>query len=99
LFSDGNCAASVTQVFSDASLLDSVVDWPVMRAQIWKNTADDPDRMRRRMAEFLVHERLPVSCLLGAVVRTPGMKAEVEALLATHEVPLQVAVRPNWYYS
>jgi hypothetical protein len=99
LFSDGNCAAGVTQVFSDLSLLDSVVDWRVMRAQIWKNTADDPDRMRRRMAEFLVHERLPVSCLLGALVRTPGMKAGVEAVLAKHGVPLQVALRPSWYYS
>ena len=54
LFSDGNCAAYVTEIFNDLDLLDSKVDWDVMRATIWKSTADDPDRMRRRMAEFLV---------------------------------------------
>jgi len=65
LFSDGNCAAALTQVFGDLSLVDSMVDWEVMRAQMWNNTAEDPDRMRRRMAEFLVHERVPTDCLAG----------------------------------
>lgn len=57
LFSDGNCAAAVTQVSGDLALLESMVDWAVMRGRMWSNTAEDPDRMRRRMAEFLVHER------------------------------------------
>jgi hypothetical protein len=56
LFSDGNCASTVTQVYSDLTLLDTAVDWPIMATRIWKNTAEDPDRMRRRMAEFLVHK-------------------------------------------
>jgi hypothetical protein len=98
LFSDGNCAATVTQVFDDLQLLDSVVDWQVMRALIWKNTAQDPDRMRRRMAEFLVHERVPVTCLAGIAVRSSAMKGQVEALLADNAVALPVRVRPGWYF-
>jgi hypothetical protein len=54
LFSDGNCAAAVTQISGDLALLDTMVDWDVMRSQMWNPTAEDPDRMRRRMAEFLV---------------------------------------------
>lgn len=81
LFSDGNCAATVTQMFDDPGLLDSVVDWPLMAARMWSNTADDPDRMRRRMAEFLVHERVPLNCIAGIAVRTQGMKNQVEGLL------------------
>src|ERR1017187_3234561 len=94
LFSDGNCAANVTQVFDDLNLLDSVIDWAVMRARMWSNTADDPDRMRRRMAEFLVHGSLPVSYLTHVMVRTSGMKAKVEAILAEYQVRLRVEVRP-----
>jgi hypothetical protein len=98
LFSDGNCAASVTQFFDDPGFLDSAVDWQVMRARMWNNTADDPDRMRRRMAEFLVLGRLPVTCLVGIVTRTPGTKATVETLLGHYDVRLKVVVRRGWYF-
>ncbi|MGH3189736.1 MAG: type II toxin-antitoxin system toxin DNA ADP-ribosyl transferase DarT [Streptosporangiaceae bacterium] len=98
LFSDGNCAAAVTQVAGDLALLDSMVDWEVMRARMWSNTAEDPDRMRRRMAEFLVHERVPVGCLAGIAVRTEGMRERVDATLAAYGVVLPVQVRPTWYF-
>jgi ssDNA thymidine ADP-ribosyltransferase, DarT len=98
LFSDGNCAATVTQVFDDLEVLGSMVDWQVMRARMWNNTAEDPDRMRRRMAEFLVHEHVPIGCLVGIAVRTQGMKEQVENLLAAAAVRLPVQVRPSWYF-
>jgi len=98
LFSDGNCAAAVTQVSGDLTLLDSMVDWEVMRARMWSNTAEDPDRMRRRMAEFLVHERVSVDCLAGIAVRTEGMRERMDAILAAQGVSLPVQVRPNWYF-
>lgn len=41
LFSDGNCASSVSQFFDDLAHLDSAVDWAVMRPTMWNNTADD----------------------------------------------------------
>ncbi|MGH3157753.1 MAG: type II toxin-antitoxin system toxin DNA ADP-ribosyl transferase DarT [Streptosporangiaceae bacterium] len=98
LFSDGNCAANVTDFFDDLTLLDSAVDWQVMRAQIWKNTADDPDKMRRRMAEFLVLHRLPVACLVGVVTQSQGTKAAVQALLTQYDLRLPVQVRRGWYF-
>jgi|tagenome__1003787_1003787.scaffolds.fasta_scaffold20808985_3 hypothetical protein len=98
LFSDGNCASSVTQFFDDLTLLDSVVDWKVMRARMWNNTADDPDRMRRRMAEFLVHERVSTTCLAGIAVRTTIIEQEVESILTSFNVNLPVRVRADWYY-
>jgi hypothetical protein len=98
LFSDGNCAASVTQLFNDLRHLDAAVDWGVMRARMWSDTADDPDRMRRRMAEFLVHQRVPVRCLAGIAVRTPATRDHVTAILAEHSISLPVRVRPGWYF-
>jgi hypothetical protein len=35
VFSDGNCASTVTSFDDDLSQIESVVDWEVMRAQMW----------------------------------------------------------------
>lgn len=98
LFSDGNCASSMTQVFEDLTLLDSAIDWETMRARMWNNTANDPDRMRRRMAEFLVHKQVPISCLTEVAVRSSIIEQMVESILAAHHVGMPVRVRPGWYY-
>lgn len=98
LFSDGNCAAAVTQVFNDLGRIDSVVDWQVMGMQTWRNTAEDPDRMRRRMAEFLVYEEVPVGCLVGIAVRSQCVKEQVEDMLSAHATALPVRVEPGWYF-
>jgi hypothetical protein len=98
VFSDGNCASTVTCFDSDLARIESVVDWEVMRAQMWVNTADDPDRRRRRMAEFLVHQRVPIECLSAVVVCRDTMKELVEGLLASYGVELPVSVRPGWYF-
>jgi hypothetical protein len=98
VFSDGNCAAAVTYFDSDLSNIESVVDWEVMQAQMWANTADDPDRRRRRMAEFLVHRQVPIECLTAVVVRSDTMKNQVEGLLASCGCDLAVYVKPGWYF-
>lgn len=98
VFSDGNCASTVTSFEGDLSQIESVVDWEVMRAQMWANTADDPDRKRRRMAEFLVHQRIPIECLSAIVVRHVTMKKQVEGLLASYGVDLPVSIKPGWYF-
>ncbi len=98
VFSDGNCAATVTCFSSDLAQIESVVDWEVMRTQMWANTADDPDRRRRRMAEFLVHRQVPVSCLSGIVVHRDMMKKRVEELLASSGTELPVVAEASWYF-
>ncbi len=98
LFSDGNCASAITQFADDLRLLDSMVDWEIMDAQMWNNTADDPDRRRRRMAEFLVHGRVPAALLAGIAVRTQGVLEQVNGILAAHGAALPARARPGWYF-
>lgn len=98
LFSDGNCASTVTRFFADLALLDSVVDWEVMYARMWANTPADTDRRRRRMAEFLVHGRVPIACVSGIVVRRETMREQVERTLAASRALVPVWVRPWWYF-
>jgi ssDNA thymidine ADP-ribosyltransferase, DarT len=56
IFTDGHALQVFAQFFNDLQHLNAV-DWAVMQAQYWKNTEEDNDRRRRRMAEFLVWGR------------------------------------------
>lgn len=97
--SDGNCAVSITRFTTDLADLAGHVDWPLMDEEIWKNTPDDPDRRRRRMAEFLVHREFPVDGLAGFAVRTDHRERELRRLLrAADMIDAYVVVRPTWYY-
>lgn len=97
--SDGNAAAFVSRFTTEAADLVSLVDWPLMTARIWANDADDPDRQRRRMAELLVHQRLPLETLLGYATRTEELARQVRGILTAAGRPGDyVAVRPGWYY-
>lgn len=98
LFSDGNCAADITAFANSPTELETHVDWAVMRAERWNNTPEDPDRMRRRMAEFLVHESLPLSCVHMLATRTAARAERVRELLRARGCRIEVVVRDAWYY-
>jgi hypothetical protein len=87
----------VTRLFADAADL-AQVDWAVIDHWSWKNTEEDPDRKRRKQAEFLVHQSFPWSWVEGIAVIDPTVAQQVEALLgqAQHQPP--VTVQPRWYY-
>lgn len=65
---------------------------------MWNNDDDDPDRMERPMAEFLVHCSLPFWAFMGIRVRSAVMEERVGRLLSRLDTSLNVAVRPGWYF-
>lgn len=97
--SDGNCAAGVTTFSRILDDLGELVDWPLMLATYWNNVPEDPDRIRRRMAELLVHREFPVGLITGYVVRTDARKAQLRRILQSAGIiDAYVDVRPQWYY-
>lgn len=99
LATDGNAAAAVTHFTPAADRLASFIDWPLMSEAIWANDTADPDRQRRRMAELLVHRRLPLSALLGFATRTRETERRLGTILAAAaRAGDYVAVRPDWHY-
>lgn len=95
---DGNAATAMTEFSTDITRLDTMVDWDLMRAELWNSTPDDPDRQRRRMAEFLVAERTPLSIFQWVATYDDAHAARVQELLARHPLGMKVLVRPAWYY-
>jgi hypothetical protein len=63
------------------------------------NTPEDPDRQRRRMAEFLVHQEFPLTLATGFVVRSGERRGQLRQFLAKGGLDeAYVDVRPSWYY-
>lgn len=97
VFTDGHATMSFTRFFTDPGDLDQV-DWPLMQARYWHDTEQEPDRKRRRQAEFLVYNQVSLAAIIGIGVINNPIQQRVEGLLATHHIELPVRVRRNWYY-
>jgi len=99
VFSDGHGIASFTQWFDDLADLEQV-DWEAVNATYWRDTVEDPDRQRRKQAEFLVYQRCEWSLIHEVSVLNEHMKAEVELKLGQFckAMARPVNVRPEWYY-
>ena len=98
VISDGNAATVITTFSDDRARLSEMIDWELMRNAIWRNTPEDPDRRRRRMAEFLVHRSVPLALISSVAVMNADVRRSVAALAATHGCGAAVVIRPSWYF-
>jgi hypothetical protein len=97
VFTDGHATMAFSRFFTEPDELDQL-DWPLMKATYWRDTPQDPDRKRRRQAEFLVYNKVNVSAFIGIGVINKQIQQRVEKLLQTHHIELPVRIRRNWYY-
>lgn len=77
---------------------DDFIDWGLMNQQYWNNTLDDPQRVERRMAEALVHERVTWDAITEIGTQSEMIANEVRAVLAGARSHVPVNVRPCWYF-
>lgn len=97
IFTDGHAIMFLSEFYSSLDDIDKV-DWTIMNEQYWNDTVEDPDRKRRRQAEFLVYRQVPLDRIIGIGVFDNEMKEKVEVLLETNEIDKPVAVRRHFYY-
>ncbi|HTX85195.1 MAG TPA: DUF4433 domain-containing protein [Streptosporangiaceae bacterium] len=97
VFTDGHPITEPKAFYNDLADIGEV-DFSIMSGRLWYNTNDDPDRKRRRQAEFLVHESFPWDCIRGIGVLTNATQELVEHAMdqGSHKPPC--VIRPGWYY-
>ena len=98
VFTDRNAALGFARYGDDLHVLDDYVDWDLMEGLMWHATDKEPDRMERRMAEFLVHGHVPWSAFIGVAARGDEECRQVERALASAGAEVLVAPRPDWYF-
>lgn len=97
IFTDGHAIMFLTEFYSRLDDLDKV-DWAIMKELYWADTEEDPDRKRRRQAEFLVHRQVPLDLFTGFAVIDEEMKNKVKDLLRIHQIDKPIGVRRQFYY-
>lgn len=96
--SDRNAVLAYAEFVADQESIDDLVDWPLMKEVIWRDTPEDPARVERRMAETLVHGAVPFDCMLGVAARSELTLSAVKRTLEAHQVNLPAVVRAQWYF-
>lgn len=96
MFTDGHAVDSFSRHFTSDKRadLDTILDWEAIKNPVWKDE-DDPDRKRRKSAEFLVFEDIPVQAILGYVVATPSA---AEQLISLGVSEANVSIKPGYYF-
>jgi hypothetical protein len=89
--------AAYTEWYDDLSDLTNV-DWDTVDAKYWYCTIDDPDRQRRKQAEFLVYKFFPWGLVQEIDVYNDMTKQKVLGILAQYGVTTPVQIRRQWYY-
>jgi hypothetical protein len=100
VFTDGHAVMAISRFFTDLQDLDRI-DWDVVSVEQkhWFDTQEDPDRLRRRQAEFLVRDFFPWPLITQIGVMTERVAETVrEALAATEHRPPVIVRGTKWYF-
>lgn len=108
VFYDRNATLAYSKPYTDLVHLDAVA-WDLLTepprldgfCKFFQNRHQEEryvDRMEKRMAEFLVHDQVPLAQFVRIGVCTPAMKDHAQAVLDAAGVPLQAEVKTDWYF-
>ena len=90
IYTDGNAASSHTRFFSDPKDLEQL-DWDTLDAKYWR---DIPDGRRKRAAEVLVPDRVPLDLVVTAAVQQESLRRRLKA----QGWRKPVLVQPDWFF-
>ncbi len=97
VFTDGHAYIKISKQFNDVIDLNKL-NWDIIKAKQWSDTEEDNDRQRRKEAEFLIYQHVPVEAIISIVVYDQKMADWVSLLLVGAGVNFSVHVLPKWYY-
>jgi len=98
-YTDGNAKVMISKRYTDVKDMDKL-DWDAIGSDRFEITLYGQDRIRRKHAEFLVKDHVPVPCVAALIVLDAGRKAEMEAHIASRELDIKVIAdrQHKWFF-
>lgn len=96
-FTDGHAVEAFSRFFDDLAMLDGL-DWDIIADRNWADTSIDPDRKRRKQAEFLIYQFVPWTWIAEIAVASAQMAMRVNQILGSTPNRPAIRTRTGWYY-
>lgn len=97
VFTDGHARHTMTQFFNHPEDF-ARLDWTTISSEKWHNTPEDPDRQRRKQAEYLIKGHVPLDCFAYFLTNHVKTKEKIESLLQQKMLQIPVRVSKNAFY-
>jgi len=97
VFTDGHGYASMSNWFEDIDSLDFLDNEYIKRLR-WENTDEDPDRKRRKQAEFWIKQPLSIDLITGIATFNEVCNERLSELVNKYQRNITVKTKPNFYY-
>jgi hypothetical protein len=94
VFTDRHAKLKLAQFSDDLANLSWII-WSVLQVRNFKK--DDMEKFDKYQAEALVHNKLPLSALMGIACYNEAVESEIKQLCDSKGHKLQVVTRPDWF--
>lgn len=96
LFTDGHAIDSFSTEYSKSQInnIESILDFNAINASVWIDE-NDLDKKRRKEAEFLLSQDLPINHILGYICYNEGAKSKLIEYGIEED---KIVVKPNCYF-
>lgn len=100
VYTDGNAKVAISTTYTALADMDKL-HWDTIGSDDFRIAVHGPDVIRRKHAEFLVHEQVPVGCIAALIVLDAERKAEMEALVSERGLDIKVVVdqQRKWFFN
>ncbi len=98
VFTNGQALMALSAQYTDIKDLDKI-NWNIINGKYWDDIPPNiTDRKRQRQAELLVHNHVPIKCIIGIGVLNATAKSRVDKMVKNAGLSINVKILPNWYY-
>lgn len=97
VFTDRHAYLRSARYSADPADLD-MVDFPLLRTRDFQRSIEDPERVERYQAEFLVRDSLPLPAIVTIACYNHSVKRSIDDEAARLGIEIRTIVRPGWYF-
>ncbi|MDL2213841.1 DUF4433 domain-containing protein [Bacteroides sp. OttesenSCG-928-D19] len=97
-FTDGNAKTIISSYYNSQDDLDKL-DWETIASKEWSNKYG-PDKQRKKMAEFLIKDHIPVKYIESIITKSEKTQEHIRSLISklNLNIPVYVDKKNILYY-